>query len=565
MLQTTKLLSTLILLMAAIFFSACSDGVKPGASNDVSSSIPADASGVMLVNVKSMMEKADYQAFQKTEVFANFVESVQKENPALVPFIKDPAAAGIDVTGNMGMYFKAAKEFDKSDFAIVMPVADVEKAKAAIAELIKDQKDVTTADKDGYTIYTMEDNAHLVQSDRIIAFTTFNDDAKVKAMVSPTGKGIRDNEKYAQQIPTGKDLVYWMDADPVVETLLSDPNARMRVEGAMAGANIPTEGLKNNSLYGYSDFKKGKSEGELSFTFSDELKKELGELVADKMAVNYAKYLPEGNLGAAFSFGVNGKGVLNFMTKRGLDKQVDAQLGMFGLSLGAIDEGITGDLAAGLYPPAAGSTEPTMVAALGLKDKAFMEGLLAKAGMFIQKEGDNYVFSRGNDMMGNEMPKFYARIQDDALIISNNNTLFEQALSGSTNENVTALQEGWLGMFIDYRVLSENFDVIARALPLDPMVLAQFSKSIKYQDIETAYIIGKGENMKFYANHKDKNMNSLKSGMLVWEKMYKDGAWDNVLEDVMDNEDLDAEMDALEKEFEEAAEEAEEMVEDKNI
>lgn len=553
MVKTTKLLSTLSLLLAALFFSACSDSVKPGADNDVATSIPSDASGVLLMNVKTMMEKADYQAFQQTEVFADFLKDVEKENPALVPFVKDPAAAGIDITGNMGMYFKAAPKMEESDFAILMPVADAEKAKAALAELLKNEKEITTTDKEGYTLYTMEDKAYLVQSDKILAFTTFGDDIKVKALVAPEGNGIRDNEKFAKQVPTGKDMVYWLDIDPLVEAMFTDSKTKLRVEGALASANIPVEGLKNNSLYGFNDFQKGKSTGEMAFQFSDELKAELGELVADKMAVNYANYLPEGNLGAAFSFGVNGKGVLNFLTKRGLDQQIDAQLGMLGLSLGAVEEGITGDLAAGLYPPAEGTSEPSMVLALGLKDKAFMEGVMSRPplSMFMPKDGDNYVFSRGTDMMGNEMPKYYARIIDDALIVSNNQALFEQALAGKTNGNIKPLQEGWLGMYLDYTVLTDNFDVIARALPMNPMVLSQLSENMKYQNITTAYLVGKGEKLEFHSNNKDKSMNALKSSLMTWNQMYKDGVLDTPALD----EDLEDEMDAFEEAFEEAAEE----------
>ncbi|MGH1336508.1 MAG: DUF4836 family protein [Aureispira sp.] len=556
MVKTTKLLSTLVLFITAIFFSACSDSaVKPGAANDVSSSIPTDASGVMLMNVKSMMNKADYPAFQQTELFASFLKDVEKENPALVPFVKDPAAAGVDITGNMGMYFKASVELDKSDFAILLPVADAAKAKAAITELLKDEKNVTTTDKEGYTLYTIEKNAYLVQSDRIVAFTTFGEDAKVKTLVTPEGNGIRDNKKFTDQIPTGKDIVYWLDTDPIVESIMSDPKTKSKIEGSLALANIPVEGLNNNSLYGFSDFLKGKSEGELNFTFSEELQAELGELVADEMAVNYAKYLPEGNLGGAFSIGVNGKGVLSFLTKRGLDQQVDQQLAMLGLSLGKIEEGITGDLAAGVYPPAEGSSEPSMVAALGLKDKAFMEQVMATPplSMFMPKEGENYVFSRGQDMMGNEMPKFYARIVDEALVISNNPALFEQALAGKTNKNIKPLQEGWLGMFIDYTVLADNFDVIARAMPLSPIVLSQMSENIKHQDVTTAYVIGKGAKTMFYSNHKDKSVNTLKSSWMTWDKMHKDGAFD-----ALDSAPED-DMDSFEEEFEETTTKVEQM------
>jgi hypothetical protein len=565
MLKTTKLLSAIVLLVTALLFNACSDSnvVEAGATNDVSTSIPADASGVFLMNVKSMMEKSDYAAFQETEVFAEFLKEVEKETPALVPFIKDPASAGIDLGGNMGMYFKANKEIESSTFAMLMPVGDVEKAKAAVKVLLEEAKkankdgdeEITTTEKEGYTLHALGDDIHIVQGDRILAFTSFGDDAQVKALVAPEGNGIRDNAKYTAQVATDKDMVYWMDIDPLVEAVFNDPKVKMRVESSMALASIKAEGLKNNSLSGFNHFLDDKSEGELSFSFSDELKKELGDLVTDKMAVNYASYLPQGNLGAAFSFGVNGKGVLNFLTKRGIDATVDQQLSMLGLSLGDINEGITGDLAAGVYPPAAGSTEPAVVIALGLKDKAFMEKLMGMPplSMLMVKEGENYVLDRGTDMMGNTQPKFYAKIVDDALVVSNDATLFEQALGGKTNSNIEPLQEGWLGMFVDYTVIAENFDVLAKMVPAPPTVLSQLSNSVKYQTVSTAYIVGKGETLEMLSNNKD-GVNALKSGWMTWNQMHKDGVLDMNMNDAMEDE-----MEDFEAEFEEATEEVEQM------
>lgn len=566
MLKTTKLLSALILVLTALLFNACSDStvVEAGAVNDVSSSIPADASGVFLMNVKSMMEKADYPAFQKTEVFAEFLKEVEKETPSLVPFVKDPAAAGIDLEGNMGMYFKADKVIENSSFAMLMPVGDVAKAKAALEVLLKEAKEakeegddeITTTEKDGYTLHAFGEEIYIVQSDRILAFTNFGEDAQVKALVAPEGNGIRDNAKYVEQVATDKDMTYWLDIDPLVEAAFNDPKVKMRAEAGLAAASIPSEGLKNNSMYGFNHFLKGTSEGELSFSFSDELKKELGDLVTDKMAVNYATYLPQGNLGAAFSFGVNGEGVLNFLTKRGLDAGIDQQLSMLGLSLGDVDNGITGDLAAGVYPPAEGSKEPAVVIALGLKDKAFMEKLMGMPplSMVMVKEGENYVLDRGPDMMGNTTPKFYAKIVDDALVVSNDATLFEQALGGKTNSNIESLQEGWLGMFVDYTVIAENFDVLAGMIPMSPIVLAQVANSVKYQNVTTAYVVGKGETLEMLSNNKDANTNALKSSWMTWNQMHKDGVLDMNMDDAMDDE-----MEDFEAEFEEAAEEVEQM------
>jgi hypothetical protein len=156
-------------------------------------------------------------------------------------------------------------------------------------------------------------------------------------------------------------------------------------------------------------------------------------------------------------------------------------------------------------------------------------------------------------MMGNTQPKFYAKIVDDALVVSNDATLFEQALGGKTNSNIEPLQEGWLGMFVDYTVIAENFDVLAKMVPAPPTVLSQLSNSVKYQTVSTAYIVGKGETLEMLSNNKD-GVNALKSGWMTWNQMHKDGVLDMNMNDAMEDE-----MEDFEAEFEEATEEVEQM------
>jgi hypothetical protein len=528
MLKTMKLLAALF--AATILFSlgSCGEGATASATDsaDISNAIPADATGVFLMNTKQLLEKADYASLKETSFFKDFIQEAKKESPEMVPFLEDPEAAGINMAGNLGFYFSLPEEMKTGkdiEFALMLPVADKAKMDAAVTVALKEAKDATTETKDGYIITALESNAFLIQGDKILAFTTFNDDAKVKELLNPTGENIRSNANFAKHLEESKDMLFWMSADPIVDMMLKNPQTAMQIRGGLGFAQIPEEGLKGNYMSFFYDFEKGKMDVGTDFDFSDILVRELGDVFPDELAVDYSKYIPADNLAASMTFGINSAGVLNFMTKRGLDKMVDQYLVMAGLDLGKIKDGITGDMAVGVYPPAAQENDPAMVFALGLKDKAFMEGLLALAGNKITKDGDKYVFAGQQSMMDPTATpmQFFAVIKDDVILVSNSNAHLDKAIAGTNNEMVGNLQAGWMGMFADYNIINDNYDIIANYLPIDPANLTMSKVMSEYQSVSTVKVVAKGNKLTGETIMKDANTNSLKSLIQSMDKMYQ--------------------------------------------
>lgn len=519
-----------VLFTATLLFSlgSCGDGATASVtgSSDISNAIPANATGVFLMNTKQLMEKADYATLKETSFFKDFITKAKEESPEMVPFLEDPKAAGVDMDGNMGFYFalpEGIKSEKEIEFAFMLPVADKAKMDAAVAIALKEAKDATPETKDGYTITSIESDAFLIQTEKILAITTFNDDAKVKELINPTGENIHSNANFAEQLKGNKDVLFWMSADPIVDVVLKDPQAARQVRGALGFAQIPEEALKGNYMSFFYDFQKGAMEAGSSFDFSDGLVRELGDVFPAKLAIDYSKYIPADNLAASMTFGINSAGVLNFMAKRGLDGMVDQYLAMAGLDLGKIKEGITGDLAVGVYAPAEQANDPAIVLALGLKDKAFMEGLLALAGSAISKDGDKYVFTGQQSMMDPTAApmQFFATIKDDVILVSNSNAHLDLAIAGTSNKVVGELQAGWMGMFVDYNIINENYDVIANYLPIDPASLSMSKMMSEYQSISTVTMIGKGSEVNATTILKDANTNSLKSLIESMDKMYQ--------------------------------------------
>lgn len=555
MLKTMKLLA--VFFTATILFSlgSCGGGATVTGSADISNAIPADATGVFLMNTKQLMEKADYASLKETSFFKDFIQKAKEESPEMVPFLEDPKASGINMKGNMGLYFSLPENIKNAkdiEFAFMLPVSDKAKMDAAITIALKEAKDAKPEAKDGYTITTLESKMFLVQGDNILAFTSYNDDTKVKELINPSGENIHSNASFKKHLKESKDMLFWISSDPLVEMMLEDAGTAMQVRGALGAAQIPEEGLKGNYMSFFYDFNKGEMNAGASFDFSDVLVRELGDVFPSELAIDYSKYIPAENLAASMTFGISADGVLNFMAKRGLDKMVDQYLAMAGIDLGKIKDGITGGLAIGVYAPAAQDNDPGMVLAMGLKDKAFMEGLLGLAGGMITKDGDKYVFTGQQSMMDPTAApmQFFAIIKDDAILISNSNAHLDKAIAGSSNKIVSELQAGWMGMFVDYNIMNDNYDVIANYLPIDPATLSMSKMMSKYQSVSTVKMVGKGDQVSANTILKDANINSLKSLIQSMDKMYQD------------RDKLEAEMKKqLEDEFEDF-EEFEEAVEE---
>lgn len=533
MVKITNLLCTLFALLVVVSMNSCTDTESASdPTAGVATSIPSNASGVLLFNTKQLLSKADYNSLKETEFFKEWIKNAQKDAPEMVPFLEDPEASGISLQSNIGLYFAMEKEKAKAglppEAAFLFPVADPAKVAEAVQKALKDSPDAKTEEKDGYSITALDNDLFLVQSPKIFAATTFNDEAKIKNMIAPSGNDINTNSNFANNPHNGKDIMFWMHADPLVESMLAaDPMMNLSVKASMGVAQIPEEALKNNYLSVYYDFKDG---GEIEagsvFEFSEPLKQELGPLFPDELTADYAKYLPAENLAIAASLGVNSPGVLNFLAKRGFDQQVDKQLKAVGLDLGQIKEGITGDLAAGVYPPSTEGADPDIVLALGLKDKAFMEGIMEKFGPMLnaQKSGDKYTMTGGSNMMDPSAKpmQFFASIQGDIVVISNSEAKLDQALAGNNNELVAELQKGWLGIYTNYETVGNFSDLLANYIPIDPGSMAVSNLMNEYQDISSVKIIGKGDQLHSHTQLKSTDMNSLKRLIQIADRIFKD-------------------------------------------
>lgn len=517
------------IILSLVVFSMASCGKSGDASGvaDVSNSIPANATGVLLINTGQLVAKADMASLKQTEFFKEWLKEIEKEAPEMLPFAKDPEAAGINLAGNMALYFAVPDDYNKTktaEMAFLMPIGDKVKLEAMIKAALKNEPEAKAVAKDGYSITKIEE-AFMIQGEKLFIITNFDDDAKIKNLIKPTGENIKSNASFAKHLKEGKDVMFWMGADPIAKAVLSDPFMGMMLKGGLATAQIPEEGLTGNFMSFYYDFKNGEIDGGMAFDFSEPLKQELGQMFPNKLSVDYSKYIPAENLAMAASLGVNSPGVLNFLAKRGYDKYADQYLALAGLNLGQIKDGITGDLAMAVYAPATDADAPAIVAAIGLKNKAFAEGLIAKFGPMagVTKQGDKYVFSGGTPMDPETKPmQFFGSIQGDVLLVATSSALLDKAIAGGKNATIAELQEGWMGFYLDYALLEKHHDKITAMLPADEDQISSSKMLLGYNDFSSTKLLMKGDHIDGKMMLKTTNINSLKRLIQIADMMFKD-------------------------------------------
>jgi len=551
----TKLFGLSSFIALILFVSACGNGPEstgsPKGKVSISSSIPASSSAVFMINTSQLLSKADYESLKQTSFFKDWLSEVEKDSPEALPFLKDPAKTGVHLNGDMAFAANFPADFiskQEPDFAIIMPIADKAKLQAALDKATNEKEEKpTTEEREGYSITKLDNDQFWVMNDNIFAFVNKDDDAKIKAILNPEGEGIKSNAGFKTQFDKGNDMFFWMSADEIVENMLQSPQGK-NIKSGLSMAQIDPKGLEGNSMFVNYNFEDGQVVSNSGFKFSEILQNELGDIFPEKISVDYSKHIPTENLVAAFTFGLNTDGIMAFMAKRGFDRLANMQVqARTGLSLEDLHNTISGDMASAVYASEDGE-DAEMIVIMGLKDKTKLEETMqnyTKMGVFEQK--DNLWVMKGQQPMDptEEPMEFRFKVVDNLLFVCNSAALLEKAEAGASNNTMAEIQEGWMGMYIDYEKLAENQETIANNLPMDPMSMAMLGNMAESNELQVMKLVFDGGMMSSTLSLKSKDINSLKKIIELTDKMHqksKEMEKDDEFEDFDEFEDKEEEM-----------------------
>ena len=332
--------------------------------------------------------------------------------------------------------------------------------------------------------------------------------------------------------------------------VMEENNSEAKLKSGLAMAQLSESILTDNFMSAYYDFQKGEIDAGVNFDFSPALVEEMGDFMASELAVDYSKYIPQENLGMAASLGIDPAGILNFISKRGFDKMIDGQLKMFQLDLASIKDGITGDMAMAAYPSISEGKEPQIIMALGVKDKAFVQGLVDKYGVLagIVKDGEHYVMMGGQSMddPDKEPSKVVLHLKDDVLLASNSMDLINKSLKEGSNEILAEMQKGWMGMYFNYDSFKKYEDQLMNSM-MDASDIALSKMLIEYNELKDIRILCKGSNIALKTSLQSSDINSLKRLIEIANKVYEDR--ETIMEEMEKSLDAEDEFEGFEEEF----------------
>ncbi|MCP4443225.1 MAG: DUF4836 family protein [Aureispira sp.] len=580
MLRLSNVLYATLLFATTFTMVSCGGG---GAA-DVVKSIPEDAVMVGTMDVKQLMEKADFEAVKQMDFYKDMLAEAEREAPEVVPFLKNPKESGISLDGNFGMFLKMnpTAGLDAEPFVtFMMPIADVAKVEDLMTKAREKNPNMPKAESKGdYQVIKVDNEMALAWSSNLMCMTNIQGDEEMAKLFNPEkGKSIRNNKSFKKHLKEKKDAMLWVTSDPLADALEKSQYSR-DVTGALMFMQLSNAVLKDNSFSGYYNFEKGSIEAGAHFDLNEKLREEFGIVFKEKIDIDFTKYMPAEGLMSMGAFGLNLEGIENVLAKRMLNMPIDMALSEVGLSLKSLTGGLDGEMAFASYADTTAMGQ-SVVFALGLKDKSLVDKLLTLAetsGAKVERNGKRLTVSPpamidpmdpslgglgGMDDLGGMgdfgMDKIEAVITDDAIVFSNKAGVLDKIAAGgysgaeaANNEYIKEAMSGWMGVYYDYEGMLKNMAEMASnpygspgllSMSMSPMGGLMMEMMSKYNEFTQAVTVFKGHDTygKVYMKTTDKN--SLKRMLEIANELYKN-------------------KDELEKEFNKAMEEEEAKIEE---
>lgn len=512
--KITNLFLLPILCSLLVVFSACNN-TNPDADGSaaignsfasVTSSISPQATNVTIVNAKSIMDKADYDAVKEMDFFADWAKEATLNNPKLMELLNDPTKSGLQLNGEVA-YVTVINEMGEPQTQLIFPIADAEKMKNALVAMTTDNP---LQDKGDYQMMALSSNQAVVFNDKIGAVVETTNESIINSILNPQGEGLKQNENFSQNYAAGNDVLVWSNSSNWLGMLQENPMLGM----GLGMAQISMEDLKNNYAVTRYNFEDGAVTMKSTTNLNPSLKDKLGNMTTDKFVTNYADVFPKENMLMNMSIGLDMKGILRFMTPRGFVKLGSAQTeDRFGLSLPQMEEALAGDVSFGLY----GTEESAAVLfAIGIKDKSLLENAFFKLNM--QKEGDAWTWSATSEVDPTATPvKYTLKMKDDMIIASTDVNLLDKAMKGGqANDLVSDITNGWMGMYVDFENIQANGQKIANLMGRDPSEISP----VKMEKLSSLKLHANGNEMTGRMETADDNVSSLKTLIQLMNEVY---------------------------------------------
>ncbi len=499
----------LLLIAIGLFSSSCQNS-STAFADDAIANIPSTSSSVTSLNLKKLMDKADFAEVQKMSFYKDMVKEASMGNPGIVAVLNDPYKSGIDLDANIYMTQEMNIDPDKGFTAVVTSLKD----KSAFEALLTSEGNADLKSGDGFQ-YSQPNRSGII---------SWNDNIAVFGMTSGRGVDLKEsvakiynttpetsvanNEDLKKCFSKDADMVSWFGSNSMAE---SAAEGGMSMQMAMAG--FSPDMLKDNYAHSYFNFEKGEIISESNYSINEKLADEFRHIFKDDVNTDFSKYLPAENLVYAVSAGLDIKGVKMILEKKGMAGMGNSMLKQYGLTVEGLANTFDGDLLVSGYK-VDGEINPNMLIATKIKDMDYFKQILdlgKEYSMVSSTEENlyNLIGANSNDGFGAN-PQIY--ISGDMVFIGDGNTSIGKIKSGAWSKSTLVdskvkniISDNILGAFV-------NFQTIGKYIENQGMNLDAMNDGVLSFDRDDALI---------KVEMKDKSINSLKALMQWANENYK--------------------------------------------
>jgi hypothetical protein len=501
-----KSFSIYLLASAVLFITACKkDALAP---SDALAYVPATASNVTAIDLKSLLQKADFEAIKQMSFYKDMIAETESRDPKLAKILLDPTSSGIDLSGKI--YTATDIGQDNAEAFTTYFFIPLKDAKA-FGSLFEEHKTSITVEN-GISLFDEGKDAIFGWNESVAVLAIGNkQDSDFKGRVIAAFQPKTDNpllkDGNLQKALSGNhDITSWLSTNELAKN--------SGAVFALSMMDVKSDALKGNFIHSYADFEKGKLVGRSEFMFNDQMGKDfIGRFFKHEAKTDFSKVLPQQKLTFATVMALDLVGMDKFLSERPQNKDyADFVLNKIGIKRRDLVEALGGDVMVAGY---GGSTlnDANIQVSMSLRDEAKALELLeiaVKDGKLKMVEPNVYkLISIGNEDFYIQRNKGMGKLllKNGILTFVTDEALFEKLKAGETGgEYSTALKQ------FDHQTFAGWFDFQSawNALGGDQ------TQSFKQMNFK---MNGKGAD--FILETADPNSNSLKALFEMMDEGYK--------------------------------------------
>ena len=527
-----KVFFLFLLITVSFLVNSCGSGSGSANLKEILKKIPATSTLVSIIDMEQMMKKMDYQEFKKSEIFKSMLKEAKTEE--LKKILENPEISGISINSQFGMYMDV-KSSDDYVIGFILPIKNIKDFEAQIEKTAKEEKspfkNIKKEAKFKFVEEKFEDNNLGVAWNEKMLIMNVSSKSSLKELFvknfeSKEKESILSNKEFKAENAKGHDILFWAQTAPIVKLLKEDKQISRSLK-QIAYLGLTEKALEDNNFSIYCDFKKGEMESGMTFSMSDELKKEYGSIFGKKVSTDFSKFFPKKDMVGLSMLALDLGAVNQVLKNRGFDGLINMFISEMGLTLEDFTKGLKGEIAFANYIDPSSKDiiqSQKMVLAIALNNPVFIDKLVdmaSKSGMgAVKKSGKRYISSMSDKVQG--------IMVDNVFVISTDISIIDKIEKGGFGGNEAIakadydkIKDGWLSNYVDYiQMVASLSETSGSTLGLDTDYNKILKKISDYNELEYSTSVLSDKETKFNIYFKNKENNSLKTIIKLLDKIY---------------------------------------------